>query len=365
MAVVALVWLLVPTAPPADRSDTATNLDSVTTSASAVPPVAPASSIGGSGTEGVGAGVSASSLPTGLTTVTESEYVDGRRDSVSEAAAFEIEASGLETESLDDDTTGDAGLDVADAPAPVSVTDTGADEVTAIGELVGSGDVAAASERLDALNPADPRVSAVRRQTDAAWNNAAQQTADQARDLAASGDFGAALALVEEFEPVHGFVESAREDVERLWATDGGALARRALEMAAAGDHDAVVALLEASAPPHATVLAALDELRANPECSEDLPAVQASLAGLTLAAGVPAPGFAESCGGPFRFEIQNALIRFGAGCERASATAYVPVLCEGSTEWKEPGVLQFLLRKSRGSWSITDVAEMDSGAAR
>ena len=87
------------------------------------------------------------------------------------------------------------------------------------------------------------------------------------------------------------------------------------------------------------------------------------SLLALSRAAGVASPPSAESYGGAYRFEIQNDVVRFGAGCERASASAFVTVLCDGSSEWTEPAVLRFLLGKSGSGWSITEIAEMESGA--
>ena len=77
--------------------------------------------------------------------------------------------------------------------------------LTAVGELLVAREFADAFGRLDQLNQADRRVSRSRQQAESAWNEAAQETADQARQLSESGTFGDALALVEEFQPVQWF----------------------------------------------------------------------------------------------------------------------------------------------------------------
>ena len=189
-----------------------------------------------------------------------------------------------------------------------------------------------------------------------------QETAHQPHvQLAGAGDFVEALALVTEFQPVHGFVDSARDDVEAAWAADGAEVSRRALQMAAVGNHDDAVALLEASVPPHASVVATLDELRANPTCSAEVPAVLDVLSTFRFESSAARPQVVTAaCDDSFRVEIQNELVRFGARCERASATAFVPVLCEGSDTWSDPFVLSFVLRKSGDDWVITEGVELE-----
>lgn len=72
------------------------------------------------------------------------------------------------------------------------------------------------------------------------------------------------------------------------------------------------------------------------------------------------APASVSACDGPFRVEIQSERVRFGgAGCSRASATAFVPVLCEGSSQWSAPAALRFGLRKTGETWSISQVDEI------
>ena len=224
-----------------------------------------------------------------------------------------------------------------------------------------AGDYDQALQQLDALSTTDPRVASARSDVEGAWNAAAQETADRTRELSAEGDFGEALSLVRGFLPEHGFVDAAREDVEAAWTKEGETVVRRALEMAAAGDHDAAVALLEASDPPHEVVLTTLSELRSNPDCPREIPGVLDALSAFRFESGAAMPRVvADSCGGSFKVEIQNELVRFGAGCERASATAFVPILCEGGSEWSPPHVLSFVLQKTAGStWEITAAVEM------
>ena len=225
-----------------------------------------------------------------------------------------------------------------------------------------------AFERLDRLGTNDRRVADARGRLERAWNDATQRAVDQARELSAAGNFVGALAVVTDFQPEHGFVDAAREDVEATWAVEGEAVSRRALEMAASGNHDGAIALLESADPPHGSVLATLDDLRANPMCPAELPALVTALNSFTLvASAVVPPGMARACDGSFKVEIQNELVRFGAGCERASATAFVPVLCEGSAEWTDPFVLSFVLRKSGSDWQIFEAVELppDSQSSR
>ena len=149
--------------------------------------------------------------------------------------------------------------------------------------------------------------------------------------------------------------------VEAAWAAEGAKVSRRALEMAAAGDHDGAVAVLEASDPPHANVVATLDDLRANPTCSAELPLVLDALSGFRFDSGAVRPQVVTAaCDDSFRVEIQNEQVRFGARCERASATAFVPVLCQDSSTWSDPFVLSFVLRKSAGDWAITEAVELE-----
>ena len=113
--------------------------------------------------------------------------------------------------------------------------------------------------------------------------------------------------------------------------------------------------------PPHASVLATLDELRANPTCSGELPAVLDALSAFRFESSTARPQIVTAaCDDSFRVEIQNELVRFGAGCERASATAFVPVLCQGSSTWSDPFVLSFVLRKSGDNRVITEGVELE-----
>ena len=233
--------------------------------------------------------------------------------------------------------------------------------LASVGDLSAAGDFVETFARLDRLTRSDRRVPISRGQVERAWNDAAQETATQARQLAEAGNFGEALALVGGFQPIHGFVDAARDDVEAAWADDGADVSRQALEMAAAGNHDGAVALLAASDPPHASVVETLAELRANPTCSEELPSVLDTLSAFRFESTAVRPQVVTAaCDESFRVEIQNELVRFGARCERASATAFVPVLCQGSSTWSEPFVLSFVLRKSGGDWVITEAAELE-----
>lgn len=233
--------------------------------------------------------------------------------------------------------------------------------LASVGNLSAAGNFVEAFARLDRLPSADRRVSTSRGQVEGAWNEAAQETATQARQRAEAGDFGEAFALVGGFQPVHGFVDAARDDVGAVWAADGEQVSRRALEMAAAGNHDGAVALLAASDPPHASVVATLGELRANPTCSAELPSVLDALGAFRFESGASGPQVVTAaCDDAFRVEIQNELVRFGARCERASATAFVPVLCQGSSTWSDPFVLSFVVRKSGGEWVITEAVELE-----
>ena len=235
-------------------------------------------------------------------------------------------------------------------------------ELAVIARLSRDGDHASARGRLARLEAGDPRVARAGSRLDREWNAAARETADQARRLADEGDFGAAVSLVREFQPEHGFVQAAAEDVERAWRAAGAELSRQALLLASEGDHAGAVALLEASDPPHPTVTATLAELRDNPDCSDQVPAVRDALSSFTLDRGVVPPASVSACDGSFRVEIQNERVRFGGvGCSRASATAFVPVLCEGSAEWSQPSALRFGLRKSGETWSISDVDEINT----
>ena len=254
------------------------------------------------------------------------------------------------------DVTPDPVVDVAEpAVDPVETA------LASVRDLSAAGDFVEAFARLDRLSQADRRVSASRGRVESAWNDAAQETATQVRQLAAAGDFGEALALVDRFQPIHGFVDAANDDLEEAWAATGAEISRRALEMAAAGSHDAAVALLEASDPPHASVVATLDELRANPTCSTEQPSVLEALSAFRFESNAARPQVVTSaCEDSFRVEIQNELVRFGARCERASATAFVPVLCQGSSVWSDPFVLSFVLRKAGGDWLITEAVELD-----
>ena len=245
--------------------------------------------------------------------------------------------------------------------APAPTVDVVARGIAGALEQSGTGDFAGSFDALAALNQRDDRVARARDQVEAEWNSAAQAAADRARQLSGAGEFGEALALVSGFEPEHGFIDAAREDVERAWEADGADVSRRALELAAAGDHDGSITLLEASVPPHSRVLATLGELRANPACVAEVPSVREALMAFRLDGGVMAPPPVLVCEGGFRVDIQNELVRFGSGCERASASAFVPVLCEGSSEWTEPSALRFVLRKSGDAWLITETAEIET----
>ena len=250
---------------------------------------------------------------------------------------------------------------VETAPAAEPVVAPVETALASVRDLSAAGNFVEAFARLDRLTRADRRVSTSRERVESAWNQAADETATRARQLAEAGDFGEALTLVGVFQPVHGFVDAARDDVEAAWAAEGAKVSRRALEMAAAGDHDGAVAVLEASDPPHANVVATLDDLRANPTCSAELPLVLDALSGFRFDSGAVRPQVVTAaCDDSFRVEIQNEQVRFGARCERASATAFVPVLCQDSSTWSDPFVLSFVLRKSAGDWAITEAVELE-----
>ena len=202
--------------------------------------------------------------------------------------------------------------------APAPTVDDVARGIAGALDQSGSGDFEGSFEALAALNQRDDRVARARDQVEAEWNSAAQAAADRARQLSGAGEFGEALALVSGFEPEHGFIDAAREDVERAWEADGADVSRRALELAAAGDHDGAITLLEASVPPHSRVLTTLGELRANPACAAEVPSVREALMAFRLDGGVVAPPPVLVCEGGFRVDIQNELVRFGSGCERA-----------------------------------------------
>ena len=170
--------------------------------------------------------------------------------------------------------------------------------LASVSDLSAAGNFSEAFARLDRLPQTDRRVSTARARVESAWNEAADETATRARQLAEAGDFAEALVLVSGFQPVHGFVDAA-------WAADGAEVSRRALEMASAGNHDAAVALLEASDSPHASVAATLDELRANPTCSEELPSVVDALSVFRFASGAVRPEVVtDVCDDGFRIEI-------------------------------------------------------------
>ena len=162
-------------------------------------------------------------------------------------------------------------------------------------------------------------------------------------------------------QPEHGFVDGDRDEIRRTWAASARSQVRRALELASTGDHEGAVALLETFQPQHELVLATLDELQASPDCPNELPALLQALRALRFAPGVATAAPLATCSESYRADIQNEQIRFGAGCGRASATASVPILCDGNSEWSEPYLLRFLLTKSREGWTIGEVAEMES----
>ena len=216
-------------------------------------------------------------------------------------------------------------------------------------------------QRLDAFPARNRRVGSARAEVEAGWNAAAREAADGAEALSQSGNYGAAFALLDTVQPEHGFVDGARDEIRRTWAASARCQVRRALELASTGDHEGAVALLETFQPPHELVLATLDELQASPDCPNELPALLEALRALRFASGVATAAPLATCSESYRADIQNEQIRFGAGCGRASATASVPILCDGSSEWSEPYLLRFLLTKSREGWTIGEVAEMES----
>ncbi len=67
--------------------------------------------------------------------------------------------------------------------------------LASVGDLSAAGDFVEAFARLDRLTRSDRRVPISRGQVERAWNDAAQETATQARQLAEAGNFGEALAL--------------------------------------------------------------------------------------------------------------------------------------------------------------------------
>ena len=224
----------------------------------------------------------------------------------------------------------------------------------------GRGGFTAAFQQLETLDQQDARVMRAAQQVEQAWNRAAQDVADRSRQLAASGEFGEALALIAGFEPAHGFVLVAREEVEAALTEDARAVSRRALEIASSGGHDDALALLEAYEPPHDVIRTTLDELLANPLCSEELPRVRDAMMSRAMRPGVAMPAMIEqACGGSFQIDIQNERVRFGAGCGRASTTAFVPVFCEGASEWTAPYLIRFLLTKSDDGWLIDEAADI------
>lgn len=234
------------------------------------------------------------------------------------------------------------------------------EQVLAIVALAEGGDFAAALTRLDALDAQDARVASARTQVEDVWNTEAQDVADRSRQLAATGNFAQAMVLLDGFTPGHGFVDAARQDVTRDLDTDAAAVSRRALEMAAAGEHDAAVGLLRAYTPAHAAIMGTIDELLANPDCPAEQTGVREGLVALSMSPGVAEPQTLQMCDGPFRIEVQNEQVRFGAGCRRASVAAFVPVFCEGGSEWSEPFLLRFFLTKRDGDWQIDDAVELD-----
>jgi len=118
---------------------------------------------------------------------------------------------------------------------------------------------------------------------------------------------------------------------------------------------------LESSDPLHASVLATLDELRANLTCSGELRAVLDALSAFRFESSTTRPQVVTAaCDDSFRVEIQNEFVRFGARCERASTTAFVRVLCQGSSTWSDPFALSFVLRKSEDNWVITEGVEIE-----
>lgn len=227
--------------------------------------------------------------------------------------------------------------------------------------LARDGDFARAFGQLDRLDRDDPRVVRTRAQVERRWNAAAQDAADRSRQLAGAGQFAEALTILDAFAPPHGFIDAARDDVTRELDADADTVSRRALEMAARGSHDEALALLRAYEPAHAGILATIDELLANPDCPDDLPLVRDGLVSLNLASGAARPDMLDqACDGPYRIEIQNEQIRFGARCARASVAAFVPVFCEGGSEWSDPFLLRFLLTKTPDGWQIDEAVEME-----
>ncbi len=113
--------------------------------------------------------------------------------------------------------------------------------------------------------------------------------------------------------------------------------------------------------PAHATIMSTMDELLANPDCPDEVAGVREGLLALRMGPGVAEPKPLQVCDGPFRIEIQNEQVRFGAGCNRASVAAFVPVFCEGGSEWTDPYLLRFFLTKTDSGWQIDDAVELAS----
>ena len=126
------------------------------------------------------------------------------------------------------------------------------------------------------------------------------------------------------------------------------------------GGHDDAGALLEAYEPPHDVIRTTLDELLANPLCSEELPRVRYGMMSWAMRPDVAMPAtIVQHCDGSFQIDIQNERVRFGAGCGRASATAFVPVFYDGASEWTAPYLIRFLLTKSDDGWLIDEAVDI------
>ena len=94
--------------------------------------------------------------------------------------------------------------------------------------------------------------------------------------------------------------------------------------------------------------------------CSEELPRVRDGMTSWATRRGVAMPAAIEqACDGSFRLDIQNERVRFGAGCGRASATVFIPVLCDGASEWTAPYLIRFLLTKSDDGWLIDEAVDI------
>lgn len=57
---------------------------------------------------------------------------------------------------------------------------------------------------------------------------------------------------------------------------------------------------------------------------------------------------------------MQNEQVRFGAGCRCASVSAFVPVFCEGGSQWTEPFLIRFFMTKTDDGWQIDDAVELE-----